>query len=553
MKIALIQCPVWGTYDPPLALAQLSSCLREAGHEVFVFDLNIELYHRREETYKNMWAWEQCLFWYDALKVSKFFAHNQAVIEGIAQQIIDTGSRLVCFSVSSSSRQSSIELADMLKRKRKDLIIVFGGNLFYQRENISSVLENTKVDIVVPGEGELTACELADFIEKNQDIQSCKGIYSKNNGQIVSSGARPLLANLDVLPFLDFENLPIENYDDSQHIALMASRGCILHCVFCSSREFWQGFRSMSAERVFREVKSHKARHRYLGHVNFLDLLFNANVKNLSAFCDLMVNERFQDPLLWTANAIIRPEMTPELLKKMKRAGCKHLIYGIESGSQRVLNLMRKRFNISDADNVIKATHAAGITVTANFMFGFPGETEEDFAKTKAFLKRNAEYLDRVYPSRTYCAIEEFSYLHAHLEEFGIEPQPPNHLYWQTLDGKNNYPQRLRRCEEFSELASKLGIEVGCGVQTSVELDRWYNLGHYYESRSDYNMALDCFLKYFALDDGNAVISNKIKYYFREIENNNSSFSGINQELKSRLKNLQGTDTLKESCLYEPR
>ena len=63
MKIALVQCPVWGTYDPPLALAQLSACLKEKGHEVYILDLNIELYLKRKENYKDLWAWEQCGFW----------------------------------------------------------------------------------------------------------------------------------------------------------------------------------------------------------------------------------------------------------------------------------------------------------------------------------------------------------------------------------------------------------------------------------------------------------------------------------------------------------
>lgn len=550
MKVALIQCPVWGTYDPPLALAQLSACLRKAGHQLSVFDINIGLYHNRQENYKNMWAWEQCSFWYDPLKVSKFFEDNQATIKQYVDQILKSDARAICFSVGSSSWISSIELAKMIKRERKDTVIVFGGNLFYQREWIASILNNECVDIVAAGEGELTLCELVNLIEKGQGLEQCSGIVFKKGGQIKNTGARSLMDNLDELPFLDFESLPIENYDDSEHIALMTSRGCILHCVFCSSREFWNGFRAMSSVRIFQEIRYHRKRHRFLGHVNFLDLLFNAKMKTLDNFCDLMINEKFKDPLLWTANAIIRPEMTPDLMKKMKKAGCKHLIFGIESGSQRVLGLMTKKYKITDADNVIKATHEAGIMVTANFMFGFPGETEDDFKLTLDFIKRNAEYLDRLYPSRTYCALEEFSYLNSHLEEFGIRPNPPNHLYWESLDGRNDYPERLRRCEEFCNLASSLGVEVGCGVQTSVELDRWYNLGHYYESKKDYQKAIECFLKYHELDSDNAVVSEKIKHYSRQVENGNQRIS-ISPELKSGLLRCSVSD--KEICQYESR
>jgi MoaA/NifB/PqqE/SkfB family radical SAM enzyme len=208
----------------------------------------------------------------------------------------------------------------------------------------------------------------------------------------------------------------------------------------------------------------------------------------------------------------------------MKEAGCRHLIYGIESGSQRILDLMKKRFRIQDADAVIKATHEAGIVATANFMFGFPGEQEVDFKETLDFIRRNAKYLDRAYPSRTFCAVEEFSYFHTHLNEFGIKPNPPNHLYWESIDGKNTYPERLRRCEEFCELALSLGIEVGCGVQTSVELDRWFNLADYYEQKKDVQNALDCYLKYHDLEPKNETVKEKICAYLDKMKNNEIGF-----------------------------
>lgn len=515
MKVALIQCPVWGTYDPPLALAQLSACLKKEGHRVFCFDINIGLYLKRTENYKNMWAWEQCLFWYDQEQVGKFFADNKEQIEEYIDKIIYTDAKLICFSVSSSSRLFSLKIAAELKKKKSDLIIVFGGPLFFKHKFIDAILEENIVDNVVPGEGELALCDLIKFIEKDQDIAYCPGLFFKSDGKITNSGSRALIQNLDTLPFLDFSDLPLDDYDDATHVPFMSSRGCVQNCIFCSSKIFWPGYRSMSGERIFQEVKFHKDKYN-IGHVDFLDLLFNGNMKSLITFCELMSDANLD--LHWTANMIIRPEMTPEVLKRLKRAGCEHIIYGIESGSQRILNLMRKHYKIEDADKVIRATHEADIVVTANFMFGFPGETQEDFKLTLEFIKRNAKFLDRVYPSRTFCALEEFSYFHSHLEEFGIVPNSPNHLYWESMDGANNYPERLRRCEIFCDLASSLGIEVGCGVQTSVELDKWHNLANYYEFKKDYKEAVDCYLRYFELDPSNEPILNKLKFYYNEME-----------------------------------
>lgn len=544
MKIALIQCPVWGTYDPPLALAQLSSFLRKMDNEVFVFDINIGLYNRRHRDLKDVWAWEQCSFWYEPDKVNRFFSDNDNIIKGYVKEIIDSGAELICFSVNSSTWLASLQLARLIKETNKKSIVIFGGNLFYQRQWGQTILENPWVDIVVYGEGEMTLHELVKFFGAKEDLKKCRGIIFKEKGVVVETPPRPLIDNLDILPFLDFESLPLSDYDDREHIALMTSRGCILQCVFCSSRSFWPGFRSMSPERIFREIKYHRSRYPLLGHVNFHDLLFNSNIRILDKFCDLMIKENFKGLFFWTANAIIRPEMTPALLNKMKKARCSHLIYGIESGSQQVLDLMRKRYRICVADEVLKATHDAGIMVTTNFMFGFPGESEDDFNLTLDFIKRNAKYIDRVYPSRTYCALEESSYLHGHLAEFGIEPDPPNHLYWQSQDGKNNYPERLRRCEEFCKLADSLGIEVGCGVQTSVELDRWYNLGHYYEEKKEFSKAIDCFLKYYEIDPDNTIISGKVKYYFNDIKKYYKDVK-LNTGMKARLEALLNSDLTK--------
>lgn len=536
MEVVLIQCPVWGTYDPPLALAQLSACLKKAGHQVHVLDLNIELYLNRKENHKGLWAWEQCDFWYNASNVAKFFVENDGLIDQYVKQIIAYNPGIFCFSVCTSSRFASLELARRIKKERKNSVIVFGGTLFFENSWSQRILLEGVVDIVAIGEGEVTLCELVGLTEEKKPLDSCLGIAYKINDQIFHNPPRPLLENLDELPFMDLTDIPLSKYDDKFHIPMLASRGCVQQCVFCSSKAFWPGYRHMSGKRIFDEIKFHKTKNNELGHIDFLDLLINGDIKSLNSFCDLMIDWELSEDIIisWAANAIIRKEMNQDLLVKIKKSGCKQLIYGIESGSPKVLGLMKKRYALEDADDVIKATHEAGIVVTANFMFGFPGEEKEDFAKTLEFLKRNAPYLDRVYPSRTFCAIEEFSYLHAHQAEFGIQANPPNHLYWESQDGRNMYPERLRRCEEFCALASSLGIEVSCGVQTSVDLDRWFNLAHYYECKKDIYQALENYLNYYELEPKDKLTTEKLTRYY-EYLNHPENQSQISAEMLSRL------------------
>jgi len=513
LKVALVQCPAWGASDPPIALALLSSCLKQRGYKVKVFDINIGLYNSRKDEFKTVWAMEQNNFWFNKNNVTDFFSGNRKGIEKYINKILYFNPDVIGFSVSITSLLSTLEFAKKMKEINPKIKIVIGGQMFFVPTDIKSIFQSGCVDIIVFGEGEETFCQLLEVLEK-KNLKLCKGIYFKQNGRIVKTKPRPLLKNLDELPFLDFTDLPFDEYDPLDHIGkqipLMTSRGCPLGCVFCASKIYWPGYRTMSGKRIYDELKYHIEKNPDVGHVRFMDLLFNGNVKTLVEFCDLMISNPVKRDLRWHAFAIIRSEMTLEILQKMKRAGCEHLIFGIESGSQHVLDLMKKQYKIEDADRVLRFTHEAGIQVTCIFMLGFPGETEEDFEKTLDFLKRNAKYMDFAYPSRAFCTIEPHTYLEKHMEEFGIVPNPKINTYWESKDGTNTYPERLRRCEVFSEFASSIGLSVCLGLQTSIELDKWYNLGQYYESKNDYRKAVIYFLKYLQLDPGNRVISDKV-------------------------------------------
>lgn len=523
-KILLVQPPVWGIYEPPVALAQLSSCLRKASYEVSIFDLNIEFYHKRKEEYNTVWAIEQSTFWANDENIGKFFNDNSDIIKEYVNRIVDTKPNLVGFSVNVCSLPATMELAVRIKQKIPQARLVIGGPMFSVPANVSGILEYDCMDVIIYGEGEETFCELPKFFIENRDLSNCRGIYFKKDGKIIKTKERPLIKDLDELPFLDLEKFPLDRYDPpghlDKHISLMASRGCIQNCVFCGPKAYWQGYRSMSSKRIYEEIRYHIQNNPDIKHIEFLDLLFNGNMKNLDEFCDLMISKPIKADLKWHANVIIRPEMTSELLVKMKKAGCSHLTYGIESGSQRVLDLMRKRYKVEDADRVLKYTNEAGIEVTCNFMFGFPGEEEEDFQQTLDFLRCNAKYITTAYPSRSYCTIEPHSYLEKHMEEFNMISNPVNNTYWESKDGRNTYPERMKRCENFSSIASSLGVSVGLGLQTSVELDRWYNLGFYYDSKQDYKNAFDCFSKYLERDSKNEVIINKLEEIKAKISDN---------------------------------
>jgi len=181
--------------------------------------------------------------------------------------------------------------------------------------------------------------------------------------------------------------------------------------------------------------------------------------------------------------------MNERLLKKLRASGCVWLSYGIESGSQRVLEAMNKKFSLKVAQSVLQATKNAGIELQVNFMFGLPTETREDFDCTLQFLRENRQYMDTILASQSFCVIDKGTHLYNHAERFGIR-NSKHHLYWDSNNGENDYRERNRRYEEFCRLALSLGIPETSGV-LSKKPDKWRLLGDYYFYKRDYPAAIE--------------------------------------------------------------
>ncbi|MBI3547474.1 MAG: radical SAM protein [Elusimicrobia bacterium] len=505
MRVALVQAPVWWTVDPPLGLAQIAGCARHHGHDVRVFDLNMELWALRGKRYENLWTWEQSHFWNQPAFVDRFFADNAEAVDRQVEAILKTDARVVGFSVCSGSQLATIEFARRLKSADPDRTVVLGGQYFFFGDKVRELLEAPCVDAVICGAGDESFPEFLKRLESSGELEPAPGVWIKRAGVVVPGGEPAPVRDLDAVPFADFEGFPMHLYTDPVRIPVASSRGCVWQCRFCSARSFWSGYTYMGGDRIFAEVMRHKKRWPERCHVEFYDITANGDVKSLHRFASRM-GDALMDPanfIGWKINAIIRPEMTPEVLGALRRANCHDVIYGIESGSPRVLKAMNKHYSVDVADRVLRDTHGAGIVTTANFMFGFPGETEEDFEQTLVFLRRNRASLDRVYASATFTSLEDRSYLKDHEAEFGIRRQDPerfHNLYWESDDGANTYPVRLARYKRFRELAISLGVDAYKGVNGALELDQLSNLAQYHHHVGEPLAAVEQYLKYLELD-----------------------------------------------------
>jgi radical SAM superfamily enzyme YgiQ (UPF0313 family) len=518
MKVALVQAPVWWTLDPPLGLAQIAGCASSAGHEVGIFDLNILLWQNRAPKYENMWLWEQFHFWNNPEIVREFYRDNTALIEAELSRILRSDAKVIGFSVYLGAQWATLELARLIKKADPSRIIVCGGQFFFKGGAADEWIKHPEIDAIVRGHGDFVFPELLKSVDATGAVAPIPGVVCKVNGRVADGGSAPPIENLDRLPFSDIKGFPLELYSDQNRIPFAASRGCVWKCHFCSTTQFWDGYSYMSGERIFAEVHHHKKLFPGKQHLEFYDITANGSVPSLVRFSELTADARRQEGMYygWKINAIIRPEMTRDVLDVMRKALCQDIIYGIESGSPRVLKLMNKPYRVEVAEQVLRDTHESGIAATGNFMFGFPGETEADFQLTLDFVERNARSLDRVYASATFTSLEEHSYLTDHQRALGIKEvsrERFHNLYWETVDGENNYAVRIDRYRRFRELSISLGIDAYKGVNGNLQQDQLANLAQYKQYRADHLGAVVHFLDYLEHDRFNGPIRGELSSY----------------------------------------
>ncbi|MFX1475460.1 MAG: B12-binding domain-containing radical SAM protein [Promethearchaeota archaeon] len=233
------------------------------------------------------------------------------------------------------------------------------------------------LDFVVRGEGEQTMCDLTQHADTPERVQ---GITFRKDGRIVRTQSRPQLTTLDELSLPAWDLFELGHY--SHILPLLTSRGCVYTCAFCDERLLFRKYRFRSVPSIVDEIRS-----------NVQDLKvsrFFFNDSNLTSYpyledlCHSIVEANLA--IQWRAFARV-DEINETLVQKMKLAGCRVLMLGIESGSQELLNRMRKQISVRDIRRAVELLKRYGIKVNGSFMIGFPGETEQTAQETIRFAK----------------------------------------------------------------------------------------------------------------------------------------------------------------------
>lgn len=468
MKIALVQCPCsFGCEMPPLGLAYLAAYLKKHDYDVSILDLSILLYGRVSEENKKYWFSSMGYNWYLSDVYNKLPFLSDQLYDEFVSSILSLDSDLLGFSIQNTSVLFTLEVIKRIKAKAPSKKIILGGPNCY---NISSDSDGFRLhhdlqdfsDIIVIGEGEGVLLNLVRNLENKIPLDECRGIVVKKKGEWHFTGYAQPVAELDSLPFPDFSLFDMHAYTDKNALPILTSRGCVMKCVFCTDTYFWMPYRWRSADNVIMEMK--KNLRNYKNHFfSFNDSLINGNYSSLLDTCNLIIER--QMGIAWGGNFRLDKRADLTMLKKMKAAGCQYLILGIESASNKVLKLMRKGFTVEDVEKFLNICSKSGIKIVANWIIGFPGEEDEDFTATAEFIKKYSGLISK--NTFSVLAINQFSYLERHKDEFGVILNGDHLGLWCSSDGKNTIEVRSSRLKRIEDMEGQRLKEYSIVRQTS--------------------------------------------------------------------------------------
>lgn len=445
MNVCLVLCPSLYKRSPLIGLAYLSAYLKMHGHHVITKDFNAEFnwpYNDKEG------------LWNDRKFSERIISSNKVLFEHMVDSILRTGAEVIGFSTWATTKQASLALAALIKQKDKSKFIVFGGpECSFTGDYL---IKNGAVDAVVLGEGEETLGEILSLYSTHKNFDFCPGTLLKTNNSIINCGYRTEIKDLDSLSFPDYSDFDRTRYLHNI-LSITFYRGCIRRCVFCNTAVTWHKFRSRSAESIFKEMVWQINKYPDIHKFEVDDTAINLDLNVVSSLCDLIITNSLK--INWGGSALIRSDMDALLLRKMAKAGCNCIGYGLESGSQKIIDRIGKGFMIENAERVVRDTYNAGIETILGIIIGFPGETEENFNETLNFIERNKQFISWVH-SPSECCIGCNSFMLQHPDKFDVVLDPDgNGENWRSCDSINTHEERQRKIKVFTEFLKSIGVK----------------------------------------------------------------------------------------------
>ena len=384
IDLCLVSPPqrAYNHYRPPLSLMLIASFLEKNGIETEIIDPKSS---------------------------EPVLEHNKDIIVNeIMLHVERLDPKIVGISCYTPEFEDVMQIAYKIKVRNNSTKVIVGGihpTLSFK----DFFFENSPVDYVVIGEGELTVYELIRAIlEKNKRFNDIFGIvyYDQIENRIIQTPPRPLINDLDKMPFPAYKKVDMEYYTSPNPYAIrglflssfyiLTGRGCPMQCTFCVSAELSKSqrlkksLRCRSGSSVVDEIELLKKEY-LIDSFYFIDDNFSLYKDLAFEICDSLIKRKIN--LLWGCSARIN-NLSEELLKKMKKSGCTQIDLGVESGSDAVLKRLKKGITIKQTKEVFKNCHKIGIRTFANVLINVPNETERELDDT-------LKLLDEIKPSVT--------------------------------------------------------------------------------------------------------------------------------------------------------
>jgi anaerobic magnesium-protoporphyrin IX monomethyl ester cyclase len=426
-KVVMIMTPFWSPDIAPYNIARLTALAKASGFESRAFDLNIVCYHHLgEELWSPYtdWKWEQDVYWTEIQPVIGPYLDQEI------DKIVEFGPDIAGFSLYYTNNNCASYVIQQLKNRIPGIKILGGGSQAIQEK----VRHDHLFDHIVSGEGEQLFLQLLENIESGAEPLPKFLKHSKEQR-----------IDLDSMPWPDYSDLPLDYYRLGTSVGSEISRGCIAKCQFCSETTFWR-YRGRLATNIVDEIE-YQYKTFGVRTIWFIDSLVNGNLKELRSFALGVVAKGMHD-LRWLGYCRCDHRMDLDYFRDLKASGCDLLNFGVESGSQKVLDIMKKNVKVHAIEQNLRDITIVDVKAFTNWFVGFPGEEYKDFADTMALMWRTRHTNIIGYAVQS-CVVLHDTPLYQQRELFGIDR---GHFgeHWVTTDYRNTVLHRIIRLKSIN-------------------------------------------------------------------------------------------------------
>jgi radical SAM superfamily enzyme YgiQ (UPF0313 family) len=340
----------------PQSIAYISSVLLKNGYKVEIYHQNVNHYPDEHLT--------------DYLDKNHFDIVGVSAIGGYYQY------------------KKLLKISEAINNSKQRPFYIIGGHC--PSPEPEYFLKKSQADAIVIGEGENTIIELVEAISNKKSLANIKGIAFRDGEKIKINEERPLIENIDTIPFPAYHLFPIVYYrlirpmpgakKTDFVLPVLSGRGCTFKCTFCYRMD--TGFRQRSNEGILEEIKLLKKDYG-ITYVIFSDELLMSSKERTISLCEAFLKANLN--IHWNCNGRLN-YAKPDVLKLMKRAGCVFISYGVESMNEIVLKNMNKALTTRQILDGVEATFAAGISPGLGMLFGNIGDNKETLNKAVEFL-----------------------------------------------------------------------------------------------------------------------------------------------------------------------